>query len=139
MRLNDSDIKRVANTNSLEITVDEGLDWERQYKSVHNKSRGGLQSLKRLKSILPQSSSSNAYPTLVESHTQYADVIWGSLSNPKIGSLQRLQDRAVSMIRTSRIKDNWTPKILSVEQLITFDRPLWFSKSLFNFCYCYCN
>ena len=45
-----------------------------------------------------------------------------SLSNTKIEFLQRLQDRAVSMIHTSRIKDSWIPKFLSVKQLITFDR-----------------
>ena len=118
LRLNDSDIKRVTNTKSLGIVVDEGLNWERQYKTVHNKSREGLQSLKRLKSILPQSPLSNVYRALIKSRMLYADVIWGSTSNSKIESLQRLQDGAVPMIHTSRIKDNWTPKFLAVEQLI---------------------
>ena len=121
LRLNDYDIKRVTNTKLLGITVDEGLNWERQYKTVHNKTRGGLQSLRRLESILPQSSLSNVYRALIESHIRYADVIWGSLSNTKIEFLH-LHDRVVSMIHTSRIKDNWTPKFLSVKQLITFDR-----------------
>ena len=44
LRLNDSDIKR-HNTKSLGVTADEGLNWERQYKTVHNKIRGGLRSL----------------------------------------------------------------------------------------------
>ena len=125
------DIKRVTNTKSLGITVDERLNWERQYKTVHKKSRGGLQSLRRLKNILPQSSLSNVYRALIESHIQYADVIWGSLSNTKIEFLRRLQDRAVSMIHTSRIKGNWTPKFLSVKQLITFDRAVMVYK-IFN-------
>ena len=101
----------MTNIKSLGILVDERLNWERQYKTVHNKSRRGRRGLL-----------SNVYRALVESHIRYADVIWGSLSNTKIESLQRLQDRAVSMIHTSRIKDNWTPRFLSVEQLITFDR-----------------
>ena len=100
-------------------------------KDVHNKSRGGLQSLRRLKSILPQSSLSNVYRALIDSHMRYADVIWGSLSNTKIEFRQRLHDRAVSMIHTSRIKDNWTPKFLSVIQLITFDRAVMVYK-IFN-------
>ena len=121
-RLNDSDIKRVTNTKSLGIIVDEGLNWERQYRTVHNKSRGGLQSLRRLKGILPQSSLSNVYRALIETHIRYSDVVWGSLSNSKIEFLQRLQNRAVSMIQTSRKKDDWTPEFLAVEQLIAFDR-----------------
>ena len=40
LRLNYYDIKRVTNTKSLGIIVDEGLNWERQYKTVHNKGRG---------------------------------------------------------------------------------------------------
>ena len=92
LRLNDSNIIRVTNTKSPVIIVDQGLNWEQQYKAVHNKSRGGLQSLRTLKSIFPQSSLSNAYRALMESHMQYADVIWDSLSNSKIESLQRLQD-----------------------------------------------
>ena len=59
---------------------------------------------------------------LIESHIRYADTIWSSLSKTKVEFLQRHQDRAVSLIHTSRIKDNWTPKFLSVLQLITFDR-----------------
>ena len=37
LRLNDSDTKRVTNTKSLGIIVDEGLNWERQYKTVLQK------------------------------------------------------------------------------------------------------
>ena len=83
LRLNDSDIQQVTNTKSLRVIVDEGLNWGRQYKTVHNRGRGGLQSLRRLKSILPQCSLSNVYRALLESHMWYTDVIWGSLSNSK--------------------------------------------------------
>ena len=131
LRLNDYEIKRVTNSKSLGIIVIEGLNWERQYKTVHNKSRGGLPSLRRLKNILPQSSLSNVYRALIESHIRCADVTWGSLSNTKIECLQRLQDRAASMIHTFRMMDNWTPKLLSVKQLITFNRAVMVYK-IFN-------
>ena len=129
MRLNDSDIKRVMNTKSLGIIVDEGLNWERQYRTVHNKSRGGLQSLRRLKSILPQSSLSNVYRALIESHIRYADVIWGSLSNTKIEFLQRLQDRAVSMIHTSRIKTTGHQNFYQLNSFLHLIMMLWFIRS----------
>ena len=128
LRLNDSDIKRGTNTKSLGIIVDERLNCERQYKTVHNKSCGGLQSLRKLKSSLPPSSLCNVYRCLIESHIRYTDVIRGSLSNTK---MEFLQDRAVFMIHTSRIKDSWTPKFLSVIKLITFDRTVMVYK-IFN-------
>ena len=122
LRLNGLEIKRVANTKSLGIIVDGGLNWEQQFKAVYNKSRSGLESLKWLKNILSQSSLSNVYRALVESNMRYADGIWGNLSNSKLESLQRLQDRAISMIYGARIKDNWTPNLLTVKRHITFDR-----------------
>ena len=51
LRPNDSDTKQVTNTKLRGIIVCEGLNWERQYMSVHNKSRGDLQSLRRLKAF----------------------------------------------------------------------------------------
>ena len=80
--------------------------------------------LKKLKNILPQSQLRNAYRALVESHMRCAAVIWGSLSNTREESLQRLQDRAIATIETSRIKDEWSHDFLRTEQLVMFDRAL---------------
>ena len=130
--LNDSDIERVTIIKSLGIIVDEGLNWERQYKTVHNRSRGGLQSLRRLKSILPQPSLNYVYRALIESHIRYADVIWGSFSNTKIEFLQRLQDRAVSIIHTSRIKTTGHQNFFQLTSLLHLIVPLWFIRSLIS-------
>ena len=64
----------------------------------------------------------------------YADVIWGNLSNSKIESLQRLQGRAISMFHGARIKDNWTPNLLTVKRLITFDPAVMVYKILNQLC-----
>ena len=92
--------------------------WEEQFKTVREKVHRGLTSLKKLKNILPQSQLSNAYRALVESHMQYADVFWGYLSNSKKESLQRLQDRAISIIEMSGRKDEWSHNFLRTEQLV---------------------
>ena len=94
--------------------------WEDQFKAIKAKVRGGLASLKTLENIVSQSQLSNVYRALVESHIRYADVIWGSVSNSKMESLQRFQDRAISIIDTARIKDEWSKNFLQVKQLITF-------------------
>ena len=53
---------------------------------------------------------------------RYANVVWGSLSNTKLEALQRLQNRAHSIIERAKIKDQWSGDWLTVEQLINFDR-----------------
>ena len=71
---------------------------------------------------------------LVESHLRYADVIWGSVSNSKMESLQRFQDRSISIIDTTRIKDDWSKNFLQVKKLITFDRSVMTYKIMNRLC-----
>ena len=49
LMLNGAEIKHVKETKSLGIIVDEGLNWNEQYKKVKGKVSGGLWSLKKLK------------------------------------------------------------------------------------------
>ena len=105
LRLNGSDIKRVKKTKSLGVIVDERLNWEEQFKTVKGKVHGGLTSLKVEKHPPTISVEQCISCSCRKSHAD-ADVIWGHLSNSKKESLQRLQDRAMSIIETSRIKDN---------------------------------
>ena len=134
LKLDGSEIKRVKKTNSLGIIIDQGLNWEEQFKAIKAKVRGGLASLKTLKNIVPQSQLSNAYRALVESHIRCADVIWGSISNSKIKSLQRFQDRAISIIDTARIKDDWSKNLSTVKKLIMFDRSVMTHKIMNRLC-----
>ena len=60
--------------------------------------------------------------------------MWGSVSNSKIESLQRFQDRAISIIDTSRIKDDWSNNLLPVKQPITFDRSVMTYKIMNRLC-----
>ena len=122
LHLNDSEIKRVTKTKSLGVMVDEGLNWEDQFDKVKGKINGGLKSLKKLKNLISQSQLDHVYRALIKSHLRYANVIWGSLPKSKLNTLQRLQDRARSVIEKARLKDNWSHNWLTVEQLTKFDR-----------------
>ena len=66
--LNGAEIKHVKETKSLGIILDEGLNWNEQYKKVKGKVSGGLWSLKMLMKIVPQSQLVNTYHALVEGH-----------------------------------------------------------------------
>ena len=122
LHLNDSEIERVTKTKSLGVMVDEGLNWDDQFNKVKGKMNGGLKSLKKLKNLIPQSQLDHVYRAVIESHLRYANVIWGSLPKSKLNTLQRLQDRARSIIGKARLKDNWSHNWLTVEQLTKFDR-----------------
>ena len=99
-----------------------GLRSLRLYSKVKGKISGGLRSLRKVKNLIPQSQLDHVYRALVENHLRYANVIWGTLPKSKINTLQRLQDRARSIIDNARQKDGWSHNWLTVEQLIKFDR-----------------
>ena len=47
--LNNEVIKRVDKTKYLGINIDESLNWKERYKAVKNKLKGGMNSLRKLK------------------------------------------------------------------------------------------
>ena len=114
--------------------MDAGLNWDDQFSKVKGKVSGGLKSLKKLKNLISQSQLDHVYRALVESHLRYANVIWGSLSKSKMNTLQRLQDRACSIIAKAKQKDNWSHNWLTVEQLIKFDRSVMTYKIINRHC-----
>ena len=134
LMLNGAELKHVKETKSLRIYVDERLNWKEQYSKVKGKVSGGLWSLKKLMKIVPQSELVNIYYALVESHLRYANVVWGSLSNTKLEDLQRLQNRAQSIIESTKIKDQWSRDCLSLEQLINLDRSVMTYKMMNKIC-----
>ena len=122
LELNGSEVKRVERIKYLGIIINENLNWDEQFKRIKSKINTGLMSLKRLRNTLPQSQLCSVYYGLVESHLRYGDVVWGSLNKTKIKALQRLQNRACSIIENARIKDNWSRSWLNVENIIRYDR-----------------
>ena len=76
----------------------------------------------KLKNILSQKQLATVYRALIESHLRYCSVIWGCLSNTKLESLQRLQNRARRLIECARHKDGWVCDWLDVRNLVKYDR-----------------
>ena len=105
-----------------------------QLEKLKGKIESALSSLQKLRNILPQSKLDQVYRALLESHLRYSDELWGSLSNTKLDHLQRLQNRARTLIKSSRLKVGWTCNWLSVANLIKFDRAIMICKILNGLC-----
>ena len=79
IKIDKDEIKRVNKTKHLGLTIEESLSWNQQYKIVKVKLKGGLNSIRKLREILPQSQLCLIYQALVESHVRYENLIWGHL------------------------------------------------------------
>ena len=61
-------------------------------------------------------------------------VIWGALSDTKIGTLQKYQNRALDLIESSKVKDAWNKDLMNINQLMTFDRAVMTYKIVNQLC-----
>ena len=72
--------------------------------------------------------------TLFESHLRCSDELWGNLSNTKLQFLQRLQNRAKTLIENSRLKDTWRYNWLSVSNIIQYEKAIMIYKMVNGLC-----
>ena len=84
IKIDKDEIKRVNKTTYLGLTIEESLSLNQQYKIVKGKLKGGLNSIRKLREILPQSQLCLVYQALVESHLRYGKLIWGHLPEEKL-------------------------------------------------------
>ena len=121
-KMNGTEIKRAQHEKSLGIIIDEKLNWNDHVELLQGKVAAGLSPLKKLKNILPQSKLCSVYQVSIESHRRFAFIVWGNLPKTKLLTLQRFQDRALSLIKHARMKDKWQGNLLKVENLIKLDQ-----------------
>ena len=79
--INNHNIKRVTQTRSLGLIVDENLSWEAQFNRTMDKINSEIWALKRLKNILPRSQLSIVCYASVESQLRYGDIVWVVVEN----------------------------------------------------------
>ena len=108
--------------------------WEKQYKTVKNKLKGGISSLRKLKDILSQRKLEQVFKALFKSHLCYGDIVWYALSNIKLSKLQILQIRARKLIENAKYKNGWNCNWLDVKSLISFDQGVMTYKILHGLC-----
>ena len=134
LMIDEDSVRRVHKVKYLGLEVDENLTWNEQYKCLKNKIKGGLSSIRKLATILPQTKLEQVYRALVESHLRYGNELWGSLSDTKLDHLQYLQDRARTLIENAHSKDGWVCNWLSVINCIKYDKAVMTYKILNNLC-----
>ena len=130
LKVGEDEIKRVKETKCLGLTIDETLSWNQQYEIVKGKLKGGLDSIRKLRQLLPQSQLFQVYRALVVCHLRYGNLLWGHLSANKLNNLQKLQDRAMTLIQSAPIKERIPSATLSVNELIELGQAMMVHKIL---------
>ena len=64
LKVGEDEIKRVRKTKYLGLTIDETLSWNQQYKIVKGKLKGGLDSIRKLRQLIPLENSITTFSSI---------------------------------------------------------------------------
>ena len=104
----------------LGVYLDNELNWNKQVNEVNKKARYASRNLQRTNHILPFKPRLILYNSLVASHFNYADTVWGGCNNKNKNKLQRTQNSAIKSMLGMKLRDS-TTEALDKAKLLTLE------------------
>lgn len=86
------------NIKVLGIHIDCELNWNKQVNEVNKKASYAARNLSRINQLIPIKARSILYNSLVATHLNYADTVWGGCGSKNQNKLQRTQNSAVKSL-----------------------------------------
>ena len=95
IELGGNNIKRVKETKTLGVIVDDQLNWQTHLDSIVTKVSKGIGMIRRMKAFVPQMTLISVYNAIILPHFDYCSLVWDTCSNYL---LEKLQNRAARVI-----------------------------------------
>ena len=96
--IGNNNIKRVYQTKSLGVIIDDKLNWKENILSICKKTSKGTGMLRFCKSFVSQDTLKMIYNALILPHFDYCPLVWSNCSETLKLHLQKLQNRAARVI-----------------------------------------
>jgi hypothetical protein len=91
-------IKRVNETKSLGLQIDEHLTWARHVENISKKIASAIGALKRIRQFIDTNTALKIYGALIQPHFDYCNSVWDGLNITLNDKLQKLQNRAARVM-----------------------------------------
>ena len=91
----------MSNSKSLGVHIDGNLFWECDINKISKKIASGISAIKPIRHFLPFEILLYVYNSLVQSHFDYCNVVWGNCSKNLSSKLQKLQNRTARVLTFS--------------------------------------
>ena len=98
LSVNGLTLQQVESTKCLGLTVDQFLIWRNHLQSVRQKVGCSIRILKGIRPFVGLEHLINVYRSIVEPYFTYCCIVWDSIGETLVDSLQKLQNRAVRVI-----------------------------------------
>ena len=98
IRIGETAIKRVRNSKTQGVLIDEHLTWDGQLENIQIKVSRGIGMLQRMSKVLPTTAVRKVCNAIILPHFDYCSLVWDNCSDYLIDKLQKLQNSAASVI-----------------------------------------
>lgn len=98
IQLDGHPICRVEHAKSLGLIIDDRLSWSNHIKELCRKISSATGALRRIRSLISQSTAVQIYNALIQPHFDNCAPVWDGLSSYLCEKLQKLQNRAARVI-----------------------------------------
>ena len=99
--INDQPIKKVNETETLGMTIDQHLTWSKQVEEKSKKISSAIGALKRIRPFITIDVANKIYKTIIQPHLDYCSTVWDGLGVTLLDKIQKLQNRAARIITQS--------------------------------------
>ena len=106
IQLDGHPICRVEHAKSLGLIIDDRLSWSNHVKELCRKISSAIGALRRIRSLISQSTAVQIYNALIQPHFDYCAPVWDELSSYLCEKLQKLQNRAARVILQAKYEAN---------------------------------
>jgi hypothetical protein len=104
----------------LGIQIDRELTWNQQVQGINKKAKYAIRNLQKINQLIPVKSRLLLYNSLVATHFNYADIVWGGCNIKNRNKLQRTQNLAVKSILGMSRKES-SEDALKKSKLLTLE------------------
>ena len=132
--MNGTQVKQVATTKSLGITIDDRLSGNCHIEKLTKKISSGIGAMKRVRHLVPPVTLHLIYQALIQPHFDYCSTVWEpvgllyktSCKNCRIKQ-PASQPSLIMMLMLNNCWKSWGGKILITSEI--YKRPSWYSNA----------
>ena len=106
IQLDNQPISRVEHAKSLGLIIDDRLSWSNHISELCKKISSAIGALRRIRSLIYQSTAVHIYNVLIQPHFDYCAPVWDGLCSYLCEKLQKLQNRAARVILQANCEVN---------------------------------
>ena len=109
IKLDNIDLEAPTETTFLGVIIDNKLTWKPHIKHIFNKISKSIAILRILRFSFPKNIMRMIYMSLIFSHINYCNLIWGSACKSTLEPLFRLQKKSIRLVNNSHYFEHTAP------------------------------